>query len=191
MTLWIACETSNAQDFFGLKAGVNSSRETFTTPYTSSFQIGFYAGAFGRYYFSTSLTLQADLYYSANGTKDVYSGEGGGSGHINTGNLDLPVLIRYKFIDGLYGETGPELSYLISLEDTFNGNTHDDRSNFHSVNPDWVFGAGYEFGGVVKGLSLDIRYIAGLTQINKATVMGGSTHSEVISAGLQFAFGAP
>ncbi|HUX83845.1 MAG TPA: outer membrane beta-barrel protein, partial [Chitinophagaceae bacterium] len=133
--------------------------------------------------------VQMDLYYSEEGTKEALPA-GLGSGHITTGNLDLPVLIRYKPITGEYIETGIQFSYLLSSRETFNGTTDNIRGNYHAVIPGWVLGVGYEMGsGPGHGVSLDLRVILGLSASNKYPVEGGTIKTSVLALGLQYGFG--
>ncbi len=189
LALGLSAIPASAQFNFGPKAGLNLSRESFSKKsYTTTSRIGFFLGLFARDSISGSLSVQVDLYYSQEGTGEMLPG-GLGSGHITTGNLELPVLVRYRVVSGEYVETGPQFNYLLSSRENFNGTTDNIRGYYHAVNPCWALGVGYQIGsGATRGVSLDLRVVLGLIPANKNPVEGGTIRTSDLALGLQYGF---
>jgi len=178
---------ANAQLSYGLKAGVNIAEEHFSnTIFSSGTLAAFNGGALINYQTGLPIALQLEFAYSGEGTTEVNKTTSG-SGHINEGYFNIPLLAQYKTPVGLYVETGPQIGFLLSSKETFDGTTNDIKKYYKSTDFGWCVGAGYELlSGPAKGLGLNARYVPGLSVINKEVVGGTSIKNNVFSIDLTF-----
>ncbi len=181
---------AKAQLSYGLKAGVNVAEEHFSSDqFTTSSHLAFNGGAFLNYQTKIPVSLQLELFYSSEGTKET-SKSSGTKGTIREGYLNIPLLAQYKTPFGVYVETGPQLGFLLTSKEDFGTTTNDDiKKYYNSTDFSWCFGAGYELlTGPAKGLGLNVRYAPGLTTINKEAVGGGKLKNNVLSIDLTYRF---
>jgi len=90
--------------------------------------------------------------------------------------VNVPVLIRYQLPAGLGFETGPQPSLRLSATDLFRKDRTDEeelelkRNLRKATNPlefGWVWGTYYRLGKTQKGLTINLRYVLGLTRVFK------------------------
>src|SRR5687768_5813335 len=151
--------TSQAQVRFGFKGGVNLANVNGDLGGTKQ-KVGYFAGAQAKISVSDEFSIQPELVYSNQGTKleeDI-------NYDYNLNYLNLPVLFQYHTPFGLYAETGPQISYLISAKVKAEGQSADVKELFKSVDYGWAIGLGYQMQG--SGLGLSARYNIGLARIN-------------------------
>jgi len=178
---------ANAQLSYGLKAGVNIAEEHFSNNmFSTGSIIAFNGGAFINYKTTIPVSLQLEVLYSGEGSKETNKSTST-SGHINEGYLNIPLLAQYKFPVGFYVETGPQLGFLLTSKETFGGITNTIKQYYKSYDFGWCVGAGYEMqAGPVKGLGLNARFVPGLIVINKDAVGGSKLKNSVISIDLTY-----
>jgi hypothetical protein len=178
---------SPAQVKFGFKAGANLSNVGGKDAVGASSLIGFYGGVQAGIPLVSSLSLQPELLYSAQGTKVEVETSGDGDEIITTkanmhlNYLALPVLLQYRHASGLFVQTGPQLSYLLSAKVKANGQSEDLKDDFKKTDLSWALGVGYAIAGGKIGFN--VRYNFGLTKLGKAA--DGETPAKVYGRVLQ------
>ena len=155
----ISFATAHAQFQFGLKGGVNFANISDAWGNTSSTQFNVNAGVFFHMPVARRVAIQPELYYSGQG--DQFTG---GNDHLNY--LNLPILLKFSSRTGLYFETGPQFGFLVSANSTYQGVTTDIKSDIASGDFAWVFGLGFKIP--LSPVGIDLRYNAGLSNINNA-----------------------
>jgi len=180
-TLFVA---ANAQVSFGPKVGLNVSMATTNAanvvinPITPFFN----AGAFFNYKFANQFAGQIELFYSGEGTK--FKNKGNPTVYTdNISYLNIPLLFQLVTAGGFYVQTGPQMGFLLSATSSTNGISTDIKSSLNSTKFSWDIGIGTE---ISHKLGIDLRYAAGLSNINN-----GSTNTfkdNVLSIGLFYAF---
>jgi len=176
---------ANAQQVkFGVKAGVNFA--TFSGDAVSSdvsMKAGFHAGGLVELKFTDKLALQPELLFSMQGAEIVDQGFDGvyytDTFKRNLGYLNLPVMLKYYPIGGLFLEGGPQVGFLISAksknestETDLGGNLErfssetDVKNQYKSVDFAFNLGVGYDF---TPNFFVGARYSIGLTNVNDLT----------------------
>lgn len=196
---------------FGAKAGISVSNLRGDYPNgidENKSKIGLNFGGFAEYEINEKFTLQPELLFSTQGNtygyKDYY---GGGSYYdgveynLKLNYLNLPIILKYKIIEKLSIDFGPQIGYVISAKTKIDV-TEDSRdpSQNYSVEIDMLNDGTYNFGGTTiqskasvnrldfslnLGASYDItekiflqgRYNLGLSNIDKNSMNGTSTDS--------------
>ena len=163
------CQASDAQIQFGVKAGYNRSNIPFSGDeyYTSRDLSAFNAGLMASIPLSAHLILQAESVYSVQGIIATI--------HATLGNqdikylydyLNLPVLVKYRHVTGLFIETGLQFGILLSAKSDDGDEIHTNETpNTYPGDLSWVFGLGYEIPKI--NLGVDVRYNLGITNINR------------------------
>ena len=133
-----------AQTEFGIKAGLNVSNVD-TNISGSSFEgrLGGYVGTFVDFALSEKFHLQPEILYSTEGIED------GGLDFLN-----IPVILKWYFVEGIHINAGPQLGVLIDAEGGTNG--------LNTTQLSGVVGLGYETAG---GFMIDSRFSMGATSI--------------------------
>jgi len=150
---------------FGLKAGLNiSTINNNATGADWNSLLGLNAGGLAHIHLSPEWAIQPEVEFSGQGAKYTISQGEEHSLHLNY--INIPVLVQYMFDNGFRLQTGPQLGFLIDVNDKVNGQqtnffTSDD---FKSTDVSWSFGLGYL---TYSGLGVDGRYNLGLTNFNK------------------------
>lgn len=196
---------------FGAKAGLNLSNLNGDYPTKineKSSKIGFHIGGFAEYEINDKFTLQPELIFSTQGNtygfKDYY-GNGsyydGADYNLSLNYLNLPIILRYKVIEKLSIDFGPQIGYVLSANTKIDV-TEDSRdpSQNYSVEIDMLRDGVYNFGGTTVqskasvnrldfsfnlGATYDItekifvqgRYNFGLTTLDKNSTNGTNTNS--------------
>jgi hypothetical protein len=152
---------------FGIKAGINVSKLQSDVTAENN-RTGFQAGVFARLG-GAGLYLQPELYLGSKGSEypnaaEVYSGDE----KINFTTLDLPILLGTKVGAGPVNVrfmAGPVVSFFLDKDDpvsTASQNVKDFR-NYKDQALGLQAGAGVD----ISKLTLDLRYEAGVSNINK------------------------
>lgn len=178
--------TVNAQFSIGPRAGVNISMAKFSTSDAKVDPIvpGFYGGAFANYQFAKDFAAQLEFFYSGEGTK--YKITGSPTVYtVNLGYFNVPLLVQFKTKGGFYLETGPQMGFLLSANETYSGTSKSVKDNINSNKFSWCFGLGYQFA---KKLGIDLRYADGFSNVNKVSIDAGTIKDNVLSLGLSYAF---
>lgn len=196
---------------FGANVGLNLSnlRGDYPTEIDEhNSKIGFHIGGFAEYSINEKFTLQPELLFSTQGNtygyKDYYGGGSyydGADYNLKLNYLNLPVILKYKIIEKLSIDFGPQIGYLMSAKTKIDI-TEDSRdpSQNYSVEIDMLNDGTYDLGGTtIKskasanridfsmniGASYDIsekiflqgRYNLGLSTVDKNSTNKASTNS--------------
>lgn len=163
---------------FGVKGGLNIASTSNTIEGETGTRLAPNAGLLAHIHLSPAVSLQPEL---------MYSGQGGEVAGVDLllHYINVPVLVQYNFNNGFRLQTGPQVGFLVGVNDKIDGNetnifTSDD---FKSTDIAWSFGLGYLSK---SGLGIDGRYNLGLTGINDGG--GGKTTNRVIQLGLFYLF---
>lgn len=176
--------SANAQTTsFGLKAGLTAANMKASgggTSFTYDTKMGFYLGALAEIGISENFAVQPELYYAIMGAK--FKGEG--SEKLNLNYINLPVLLKYKS-QGFSAILGPQIGYLVSAKDKYDGGNDDVKDEFKSTEISALIGAGYT---LTNGLGFDARYQLGLSDIIKDNDGEGSLKNNAFIVGLHYFF---
>src|SRR3984893_6657497 len=112
--------TASAQVQFGVKAGANLATLAGTGSNGATTKVDFHGGGFARIPLVNSLFLQPELVYSRQGAKATSDGV---VFNINQSYLNIPVLAKYQHGSGFYGETGPQLGFLLAANVSAGGSS--------------------------------------------------------------------
>jgi hypothetical protein len=174
--------TVSAQVQFGVKAGANIASWSGSDASGLSSQVGFNGGVMVNLPLADMLSLSPELVYSGQGAKGTSSGTDI-SGHVNY--LNVPILLKYTSSVGFYGETGPQIGFLMSAKLKSGSTSTDDKGDYKSTDFSWAFGIGYL---TTANIGIDARYNLGLSNIVAASG-GGALKNNVFQIGLFYMFG--
>ena len=178
----------HAQLSVGARAGINFATE----PYPAFYHV-FLArpqfGIFGQYNFHSPFAVQLGLTYSGEGA-NYRDNQSGDTYHVRHAFLNIPLWLQYKLPVGLYFEAGPQFGLLLSGKESVNdGQYIDTKSYYKGTDFGAGIGIGYEFSkNALKGFGLNVRYIRGLSAINKDPIEGYNIKTRVLGVGLTYRF---
>jgi hypothetical protein len=176
--------TAHAQFEFGAKAGANFSTVSSNGQFVDARTLfNFNAGFFVRLPVAPGLSIQPELFYSGEGAGYT---DNGVVGHEHFNYIDIPVLLKFAHHSGLYAETGPQLGFLVSANDKFEGTSTDVKAYVNSTEFAWAFGFGYKVP--MSPVGIDFRYNVGISNIqnNSASGTNYSVHNNVFQLGLTY-----
>ena len=171
--------SANAQQVvkFGPKAGVNLSNLSGGDADGLDMKVGFHIGAFAEIFFTDQFAVQPELLYSTQGAKGEILG---GDFEAKYDFINIPIMAKYYFTEGLAIEAGPYVGFLMKAEDelsggpaSFSGDVKDERK---SIDFGLGFGASYSLD---NGFFAGARYSLGLSKLGEE-----NDSSEPISVGL-------
>jgi hypothetical protein len=188
--LLITCSgfVTSAQVQFGIKAGLNlsnliTSGLTFASGASFSPRADLNGGVMVSLPLIASFYLQPELNYSGQGQS--FSNPMA-KGTINYNYLNLPVLLKYQHVSGIFAETGPQIGFLLSAKGKRDGYASYDLNESQSIDFSWAFGIGYKLHSIPIGI--DLRYNLGLTTVYKNSP-GGTAKNSVFQFDLFYLFG--
>ena len=167
----------NAQVKYGAKAGLNIATLNGDVEGAKSL-VGFHVGGFAQIPLAAKFTFQPEVVYSAQGAK-----EDGGDGKINLGYINVPLMFKYAIAEKFNVEAGPQIGFLVSAKEKYNGNSDDIKDQLNSVDFSIGLGASYDF---TQNLSADVRYNAGVSNIAKES--DSKIRNGVFQIGLGYKF---
>ena len=179
---------------YGVKGGLNLSSVKGKDAEGTSNLLGFHGGVQANLPLAGNLTLQPELFYSAEGTKMKVETQGDGDAIVETSAtthlnyLNLPVLLQYQHPSGAFAVTGPQIGYLLSAKVKVNGESADVKDSFNKINFGWTLGVGYVIPTTTIGI--DVRYNFGLAKLAKGEdgQSAGKAYSRVFQAGVFYRF---
>ncbi len=176
----------NAQLSYGAKAGLNIARIGFTDDdFTTKSKPGLTGGIFANYELATKASLQLELLYSGEGTKERRISNNA-IGKISKTYLQLPLLFQYTITHRFYAEAGPQIGFLISSKEKYNGNKKDIKQYYKSTDLRLPIGIGYRFNNKFRDFAAAARYSFSFSRINKEAVGGGDLKNKVLSIAVQY-----
>ncbi|MDR3696779.1 porin family protein [Mucilaginibacter sp.] len=158
------CISAEAQFSLGIKGGVNYSTIN-SDNLKSSGVAGYQAGVFAR--IGSGLYLQPEVYLSSTGGH-FQSNDNVYSGNVKFTNLNVPLLLGYKF--GLSNlnfrvMAGPIYTSVLSRDESLSQNFSTAYNDFgHYRNSTLGYQAG--FGVDIGAITADLRYEGNLTDVN-------------------------
>lgn len=169
---------------FGLKGGLNLatwSANNSSVGYQN--RAGFYGGLSARVHVSPNFAVQPEVVYSSQGTKYTFGNQ---EHNLKLNYVNIPLMLQAKVGGGLYAQAGPQIGFLIGVEDKVQDvetgffTTQDFKKNDVAVG----FGIGYSG---VSPIGIDARYNLGLTNINNAGA--NNIKNNVLQVGLTYRLG--
>ncbi|MFT3677712.1 MAG: porin family protein [Chitinophagaceae bacterium] len=184
LVLLLTTVAAGAQLSYGPRAGINIAKIKFSNDqFKTKSLIGFSIGGFANYRLSPSLAIQAEVFYSGEGTKEERSSSST-KGTIRKGYLQVPVLAQYTIGKGVFVEAGPQIGFLMSSKEKYGGQKEDIKKYYNSTDLRLPVGVGYIFPeSVCKGLRADLRYSFSFSKVNKVSVGGGELKNQVLGIG--------
>lgn len=179
--------SSLAQISYGPKAGLNLAKLSFTNDdFKTSFKPGFLVGGFVNYLLADKMSLQGELFFSLEGTKEERISSGS-KGDIAKSYLQIPILFQYQLHESFYVEAGPQIGLLLSSKEKYGSSSRISiKDHYKSTDLRFPLGIGYHFSDKLTGLSLGLRYSFSLSKINTEDVGGGNLKNQVIGLGIQY-----
>ena len=177
----ISFATANAQFQFGAKGGLNFATLSGSDIDGAKTLVNFNVGVFARLPLIERLSLQPELVYSVQGAKFENPDE---SHHVNY--LNLPILLKYAAGGGFAIYTGPQVGFLLSAHNKYDGNSINEKDFFKSADFAWAFGLAYRIPQTKLGI--DARYNLGISNIEDRTnsQQTGSVRNGVFQLGLTY-----
>ena len=165
---------------FGAKAGLNISNLTGEGAdlIRAKTNVGFHVGAVVEIPISENFAFQPELVYSNQGAEIDFPGLEASS-IINY--INIPLIAKYYIAQGFSLQAGPQISILVSAEDTAEGSidtgfgvinieeTEDARDDYKTIDVGLNFGLGYQ---LEFGMFFDARYNLGLSNILDEDLFG-------------------
>lgn len=149
---------------FGLKGGVNLTKFSTQSTFSSDNRAGYYGGVWARIG-AAGIHLQPELYISGKNTN--LQNSNGQEVKVDFTSLDVPILVGTKIGAagvGIRLNTGPVVSFILSEDQSIkDAGSEILKGNFKDQNFAWQFGAGLDIGK----LGVDLRYEQGLSKIGK------------------------
>jgi hypothetical protein len=140
---------------------------------------------------SDNFRLHGGLGFSMQGSKyKSYNYEPGGGGSSSNDNslrlnyLVVPITARLTGKNGLQAEAGVQPGVLLSAKDKHNGNSTDAKEHYNGFDFGLVAGIGYKPPKSNWGFGL--RFVPGLTNINKETTYNVKDHNWTASLRLAY-----
>lgn len=167
---------SNAQIRFGARGGLNISNVVGKETSGWKSKPGIFIGGTVEIPVLSKFSVQPELYYSMEGAK--WDGED--NSKTSLGYIKMPVLAKYTLPAGFYGETGPQVGFLLNATDTYDGDKEDIKEYLKKTEFSWVVGAGYY---VTPQIGVHARYNHSLTSFYE------TEKNSVFQVGVQYIFG--
>ena len=163
---------------FGIKAGLNVST---VSNYNANSKAGFYGDLFATIPVAQDFSVQPEVLYSGMGAKSKYDS----SDKINLDYIAVPVMFQYNALPNLYLEAGPQFGFLVSAKAKDNNGSLDIKDGLKTFDFGLGLGAGYYF---TPNIGVNVRYVAGLTDIVKDRIGGDSAKNGAFQVGLAYKF---
>jgi Outer membrane protein beta-barrel domain len=177
--LMIISSASFAQVSVGVKLGLNIASESITLPSGVPAQVStgstnnFMAGLVFKTMMTRSVGIQTEFLYSNQGGS---ISAGGTTETDKFSYLNIPVLLRVQIVPAFHLNAGPQLGFLLSAKEGDASGYTDIKDELKSTDVGLAFGAGFDFPG---GVNIGLRYIGGLTNINR-DASAGTAKNQVV-----------
>jgi len=165
VSLFLLVGTLQAQHAnLGVKAGLNTYTLKGDGMSNVDRKLGYHLGLIGHIHFSDQFALQPELVYSVQGAQYSVSGA---ELKLNLNYFNVPVLFQYMFDNGFRLQAGPQLGFLASAKSVFNNSESNVKDDFEKIDLGLSVGASYV--NPATNFGVDVRYNAGLNNINKSS----------------------
>jgi hypothetical protein len=143
----------------GIRLGVNLANQKYDADgisVTPDSKLGILGGLYLTANLSDKIAIQPELHFASMGSKVDLLGE-----EIKTklSYLSVPVLFRYNITENFNLQVGPQLGFLVSAKEEFDGDSEDVKDAYKGIDFGAAIGLGVDFGKINGGL----RYVAGLS----------------------------
>ena len=166
IVLMLFISFAHSQQSFGIKAGPSFFKLHGEMYDDDGFKTktAYHAGIYYRVPFNQTFRFQAEILYSAEGVKfeneDLKV-------NVKMNYLNIPLMLQIANRSGLYGETGPQIGFLMSAKADYEEDgekiTVDGKDASNGMAFSWGFGAGY----MKDKFGIGVRYNLGLSKIPK------------------------
>lgn len=146
----------------GLRAGMNRYTINNFSVIENDPIFGFHFGWIGHIYINKSFAVQPGVVYSTQGTTYMLNNEKINY-HLNY--INVPVLFQFMFDNGIRLQAGPQGGFLFDAKSKTGDSEKNSRGEVKHFELAFSIGAGYGFPR--SGLGIDIRYIHGITYIDR------------------------
>jgi hypothetical protein len=131
-----------------------------------------------------NFNLRSGLLYNGNTSSLTYEGE---NQKTTVNYLSVPLQGRFKVSEGLYAIAGPQISFLLSAKERYDGSTSEDlKEAIKSTSFSGLFGAEYQFSDKFR---LGVNYTIGLSNIAKQRLFDTEDVAKVRFNGFNFNIG--
>lgn len=157
-------QLSYAQFTFGAKAGVNLSNVDLPD-INSKNRTGFQIGVLAEIPFGKRIYFSSEVLYSSQGFKlveNIKETESPNELITELGYLQAPFIFKYRIIEGLNIQAGPQMGLLISAVTRGPNSKQDDKYLYSDFDYGMTFGLGYKF---YPSLFVQARYNMGFGTI--------------------------
>ena len=149
----------------GVKIGPNFSRLRFNPGFDRDGKLGFHMGVMTQFELGDDFYLQPELLLSLQGNDRV-----------NSTNLNLPILVRYRVIKTFSLHIGLQVGILVGAEEGFGDMTK-------AIDFAIPFGAEYH---PKRELGVGLRYVPGISNINDVDSDPFETYNQVVQIFLAY-----
>lgn len=149
---------ASAQINYGVKGGLNVANLGGEDIEDNKAKVGFHVGGFVGVTVAENFSIQPELVYSLQGAKFD------GDAKYNLSYLNIPVLARYTSKSGFYGETGPQLGFLMSAKAKYDGGSTNVKDDLKKTDFSWAFGLGYL---TQSNVGVSARFNLGLSKLDE------------------------
>jgi hypothetical protein len=160
--LSLSLAAANAQIKYGIKGGLNIANIGGSDIEDNKAKLGFHLGGFVDIPVQSSFSVQPELLFSAQGCGFDLEGD---DAKWNMNYLLVPVMAKYTFSSGLSLETGPQLGFLLSAKEKYDGDTDNIKDAFKGTSFFWNFGLGYQLPA--KNWGVNGRFNLGLSRLDE------------------------
>ena len=131
-----------------------------------------------------NFNLRSGLLYNGNTSSLTFEGE---KQKATVNYLSVPLQGRFKVSEGLYAIAGPQISFLLSAKERYDGSTSEDlKEAVKSSSFSGLFGAEYQLSDKFR---LGINYTAGLSNIAKQRLFDTDDVGKIMFNGFNFNIG--
>ena len=177
---------ANAQTKFSVQGGLNlmqmkASAMGLSIEFDSDAALNL--GVIADFKGTDNFNLRSGLLYNGNSSSLTFDGE---KTKTTVNYLSLPFLGRFKVSEGLYAIAGPQINFLMSAKNRYDGETSDEKEAVKSSSFSGLFGAEYQLSDKFR---LGINYTAGLSNIAKQRLFDTEDVGKVMFNGFNFNIG--
>lgn len=152
---------ANAQTRVGLKGGINVADRGGEDADGHDAKLGFHIGGFASFGVGNKFSVQPELLFSTQGSKVEVPGD---DYKVRLNYINIPVMLKYEIVDGLYAQAGPQFGFLVTAKTKRGDVTVDINDNIKKFDLGLGLGAGYQFPSSPFGI--DARYIFGMSRLD-------------------------
>ena len=177
---------ANAQTKFSVQGGLNlmqmkASAMGLSIEFDSDAALNL--GVIADFKGTDNFNLRSGVLYNGNSSSLTFDGE---KTKTTVNYLSLPFLGRFKVSEGLYAIAGPQINFLMSAKNRYDGETSDEKEAVKSSSFSGLFGAEYQLSDKFR---LGINYTAGLSNIAKQRLFDTDDVGKIMFNGFNFNIG--